>query len=97
MQTGPNEWAVWHGSASCEYCAPEANALRVHTEKEAFAFASDMADKIEDDGYLEYGIQTITPEEQRQGLLYTLRDTVERLERLLTTGKQFKVWDSDEC
>ena len=80
-------WAAWHASASGEYHEPGNNAQHFATEKEAL----DWAHKYEENGgYLEYGVQLLSVEEQMEALAYHLKDLSERLDTLIGTGRQFK-------
>ena len=83
----PTPWAAWHASASGEYHEPGDYAKYFATEKEAL----DWAHKYENDGgYLEYGVQMLTVEEQMEALIYHIKDMTERLHNLRQIGRQFK-------
>ena len=91
LRVGKFSWAVWHGSASCFYHEPGYSAEHFHSEKLAMSRALEMAKEVEEHGYLEYGVQMITKEEQAEGLLQSIRYNEERLTRLMNTGEQFVI------
>ena len=80
------QWAVWHGSASCEYDSPPFNSELFNTEEEATAAAAAMANITT---VLEYGIETISVEEQRAALEWVIKDAQDRLKNLNEHGQQF--------
>jgi len=86
LQTSWGQWAVWHGSASFDYCEAPSGASYHETEDEAFAAAYRLEEQIDP---LEYGVHLISVAEQRLGLFQTIRDNLDRLDLLLSTGKQF--------
>jgi hypothetical protein len=88
LQISDNEWAVWHGSGSCEYYQPDPCGVSYyHTEKEARASAFAWEKEL---GYVEYGVQMITPGEQKQALEDEIKYLREKLELLKKTGKQYR-------
>lgn len=86
LRTWSGQWAVWHGSASCDYYEEPPSAALLNTEAEALARATQEAREC---SVLEYGIQRITVDEQRRALAETVSDLRERLKRLKSTGSQF--------
>lgn len=90
MQDRYGHWAVWNGSASDFYSEPPRYCSytdHFKTEEEAKEAAFEMHDNA---SIVEYGVQTITPEEQEEALNMRIQDLQERLKRLKETGCQ---WD----
>lgn len=81
-------WAVWDGSASAEYSEPPASADKFPTEEMAYAHAHRLE---EETTIVEYGVQSISVAEQKNALIWQLRDLAERLDRLNTTGSQWEL------
>lgn len=87
MQTWTGQWAVWNGSGSEEYYEAPETADLFNTEEEATKHAHAEEERI---GYVEYGVQRITPEEQMTALCYAIEDLGRRLVQLRTSGRQWK-------
>lgn len=91
--SAPNDqWRAWHASASADYCEPPDSAKHFATELEACTWAGQEAER----GYLEYGIQKLTVDEQITGLTYLIEDAAKRLACLRWTGCQFEVKSEDD-
>ena len=80
-------WAAWHASASDEYHEPSSSAEHFATEEDAIHWATEYE---KGGGYLEYGVQMLTVEEQMEALIYHIKDMTERLHNLRQIGRQFK-------
>ena len=87
MQTWTGQWAVWNGSGSAKYHEAPETADLFNTEAEATNHAHAEEERI---GYVEYGVQRITPEEQMTALCYAIEDLGRRLVQLRTSGRQWK-------
>ena len=82
-------WYVWEGSMSVSYYQPPRHCLKDFcTEKEATDYAMKESENYT---ILEYGVQTITTEEQMQGLAYEIEDLSMRLRKLIVSGHQFDI------
>lgn len=86
MQNCWGSWAVWHGSMSEYYEEPPYYAETFESLEEAARRADAMEANL---GYVEYGVQTIGPEEQEEALRWRIEDAQVRLNRLLKTGSQW--------
>ena len=88
MRLREDRWAVWDGSDSAEYAEPPDYASFCASEHAATEAAHKMAASIEEHGYLEYGIQVVTVEEQERALRAAIEDAEKRLKDLKTVGYQ---------
>jgi hypothetical protein len=88
MRLRKDRWAVWDGSDSEEYAEAPDSAKFFESEIKAIDAAHKMAEEIEKHGYLEYGIQAITAEEQTSALLSVINDAKRRLRALKKLGYQ---------
>lgn len=86
------QWAVWMGSGSMEYHEAPPHAALYNTEDEAREAAFEWEAKCD---IVEYGVQTLTREEQETALAFALKDLAERLVRLRETGSQWKSQTED--
>jgi hypothetical protein len=92
MYCGPDGWAVWHGNGSTDYWQPPCHAKWFGSIQEADVWAMEDGKRV---GYLEYGVQHISKEEQETGLLAEIEDLKERLSRLRRYNRQWRE-DGDE-
>jgi hypothetical protein len=81
-------WAVWDGNASTDYAEPPEGTSLFSSEMKAIDAAHKMARDTEDSGYLEYGIEAITVEEQESALKWVIEDAKQRLKSLKKVGYQ---------
>ena len=86
LQIETGQWAVWRGSASCEYHEAPSWADLFNTEAEAHTHAHAEEERI---GYVEHGVQIIDAEEQMNSLCWSIEDLGKRLSLLRRTGSQF--------
>lgn len=80
------QWRVWNGSGSATYGEPPSSAQAFETETEAREYAFSEEERIE---HVEYGVQVIGVDEQREALTMLVEDAGRRLKCLNETGAQW--------
>ena len=87
MQYLFGNWAVWHGSASCDYSEPPHEARVFESKNEAEEYAWKCEEEM---GGTEYGVECISEDEQMNGLCMEIADIGKRMKNLRECGHQWR-------